>query len=398
MPRYVKRSLFAAALLGALVVPAVAVFDVIDTSLYLLNEDMVQDEDLYLASNRANIAGVIEGDLVAATGSLTISGTVTGDVFVISQGRVHVTAGGEVQGSLRAAARDVDVDGTVGADVAATALTTTVNGEVSRDVLVITGSFALNGSIGRDLRGRFINGSLSGSIGNDVDVTVQRLSIGDDFELGGDLLYHSNREVSIPDGASISGQVVQLPSAGTFAFSVWWNIAKAMSILAFLVSGIVLLWLFRHTGARAAGLVRTKPWPTLGIGVAALIAAPLLIVLLIVSVVGVPVAILLAVLYALGLLLSPVPAVTAAGDWALRGRGGLFGAFLLGGLVWRLGVEIIPWVGLLLYIAALAWGTGGWVMAAWQERQRAAPPQALLPPSMQVAEEADEPEVQPDQG
>ena len=59
--------------------------------------------------------------------------------------------------------------------------------------------------------------------------------------------------------------------------------------------------------------------------------------------------------------------------------------FLLGGLVWRLGVEIIPWVGLLVYFAAVAWGTGGWVMAAWQERQRVEPPQPLLPPAMGAA-------------
>jgi hypothetical protein len=118
--------------------------------------------------------------------------------------------------------------------------------------------------------------------------------------------------------------------------------------------------------------------------------APIVIVLLVATIVGVPVAILLMLLYALGLLMSPIPAVTAFGHRVLGGRGGLFGAFVLGALVWRLGIEIIPFVGVALYLAALAWGTGGWVLAAWDERRRVPPPEPLLPASMMVSANGDD--------
>jgi hypothetical protein len=114
------------------------------------------------------------------------------------------------------------------------------------------------------------------------------------------------------------------------------------------------------------------------------------IVLLVATIVGVPVAILLILLYGLGLLMSPLPAVTAFGNRVLGGRGGLFGAFVLGALVWRLGIELIPLVGVALYVAALTWGTGGWVLAAWEERKRVPPPEPLLPPAMMASDAADD--------
>lgn len=368
---------------GIVLLPAPFIFDVIDTSIYILNEGMVQEEDLYLATERAQVDGVVDGDLVVAAGSVTVTGTVTGDVLVISQGRVLVT--GEVQGSLRGSAREVVVEGTVGDDVAVAAVTNRIAGMVGRDVLVIAGSFTLTGEIGRDLRGRFITGSLNGAIGNDIDVTVQNLTVGSEAEIGGDLIYRSTRDAAIDEATVVSGQLIRLPSEGTFVIELWLTIVRALSIVAFIVSGIVLLWLFRHTGARAAGLVRTKPGRTLLVGLGTLVLAPVVILLLVVTIVGVPVAILLMVLYLLGLLLSPIPAVTAFGSRVLGGRGGLFGAFVLGGLVWRFGIELIPFVGVALYLAALVWGTGGWVLAAWHERGRAPQPEPLLPATMRVA-------------
>ncbi|NND03238.1 MAG: hypothetical protein HKN91_10665, partial [Acidimicrobiia bacterium] len=106
-------------------------------------------------------------------------------------------------------------------------------------------------------------------------------------------------------------------------------------------------------------------------------------------VVGAPVGILLILLWVLGLVFAPVPAVAALGDVMLRGRGGILGAFVVGALVWRLGIWLIPVVGLLLYTAALMSGSGGIVLAGWRQRRAmlaAAPP--LVPKTMRGDEVA----------
>ncbi len=94
-------------------------------------------------------------------------------------------------------------------------------------------------------------------------------------------------------------------------------------------------------------------------------------------------------LWLLGLILAPVPAVAAFGDLMLRGRAGIFAAFFVGAAVWRLGIWLLPLIGLLLYTAALLAGSGGIVLAGWRQRKAgiasAAP---LLPPGLGTEEAA----------
>ena len=77
----------------------------------------------------------------------------------------------------------------------------------------------------------------------------------------------------------------------------------------------------------------------------------------------------------------------------LRGKGGLLGAFIVGAMVWRLGIWLIPVVGVLLYTTALMAGTGGIVLAAWRQRKAGASGSAPLAPS---GLRRDVPDVPPD--
>jgi hypothetical protein len=60
--------------------------------------------------------------------------------------------------------------------------------------------------------------------------------------------------------------------------------------------------------------------------------------------------------------------VTAAGSRLVRGRAGLYGAFVLGAILWRLGIAVLPIVAGGLYVLALVWGVGGWVSAVYEGR------------------------------
>ena len=100
-----------------------------------------------------------------------------------------------------------------------------------------------------------------------------------------------------------------------------------------------------------------------------MLVLPVTVVVLAVSLVGIPLAVALLLLLALGLVFGPVPAVAALGNRMLRGRGGLYGAFLVGGIAWRLGIWLVPLVGLALYLGGLVLGVGGWLIGAWEQRR-----------------------------
>lgn len=362
----------------AVLAPVVA--EVLTPQIYILEANEVEDEDVYIAANSARIDGRIEGDLLIASGEIAIGGVVTGDVFAITHGRIEVT--GTVEGSVRALSRELAVPGTVAGDIAVASGTIRVPGEVGGDVLLVAGSADITGTVGRDVLGRFLDGELDATVGGDVDISVRSLRVGPGSEVGGDLLYRADRDAAISGGASVQGQFERLPSRATFVVRVWLIGVTILSSLAFVITGMILFLVFRSTMARATGLVRTETWRTFWIGFLALIGLPLAAILFLFTVVGAPVGVLVMVLWLLGLAFAPVPAVTAAGDILLRGRGGIFGAFVVGAVVWRFGIWLIPLVGVLLYTAALMAGTGGIVLASWRQRRAGAGAAPLGPPRL----------------
>lgn len=363
------RLLFAAGSVAVmLLLPLPGGLDVFDTSIFLIEEDMAQDEDSYVLSQNAVVEGLVDGDLVVASNRVEVSGRVAGDVIVASDGTVTIS--GDVEGSVRGFARKVVVgpQGNVRDDLAVAAITTRIEGSVGRDVIVFGGKVELTGSIGRDMHGRFIVGEFDGVIGRNTDVATSRLEVGPATSVGGSLLYRSNREADAHPDAVVEGKFARLSPRPSFFIDIWWTLATILGFFAFLFTGIVVMWLWRGTSAAAAGSILHHPWRTLGFGAAALVAVPIVVWLLVRSFVGVPIAILIGVLYLLGFFFGPIPAVTAAGSRLVRGRTGLYGAFVVGAIVWRLGIAVLPIVAGGLYVLALVWGVGGWVAAVWEGR------------------------------
>ncbi len=377
------RRLAATSVLGlalvALVAPVAAVLgDFVTTSIFIVTEDEVEQEDMYVASSSARIDGTIDGDLVISTSSLRISGEVTGDVLVITQGTVHIT--GDVGGSVRGAAREVIVEGTVGDDVTVVAVATRLSGTVERDALIFGGSLTIDGQVKGNVNGRMITVRIDGKVDRDVDIAVGSLTLGPAAVVDGDVVYRSGSDADTSLTAEVGGQFDRLPTRGGFGVELVLTIATILGFLAFLFAGVVLLRLFRGTAPRAVATIRERPLRAAAVGVGALIVLPVLALVLTITLVGAPVAIALLLLLVLALLFAPVPAVTAFGAWVLRKmQWGMFASFIVGAVIWRLGIWLIPLVGLFLYLIALAAGLGGWLIAIWEQRQETPPSDELLP-------------------
>jgi hypothetical protein len=133
--------------------------------------------------------------------------------------------------------------------------------------------------------------------------------------------------------------------------------------------------------------IERNPLKTLLIGFLTLIGVPVVVLLLAATLVGLPLAVLLLVALLLALVFGPVPAVAAAGDLLLRRKGGLFGGFVLGAILWRLGIWLIPFIGAILYLVGLIWGVGGWVLGAWRVRAARPKERDALPAALTVTDD-----------
>ena len=370
-PRTVKR--IAVVLFGVFafaVVPSVSFASLITTDIFIVTEEDVVDEDVYVTSTRGAVEGTIDGDLTIFTGDLVISGDVTGSVTVFSSGSVVVEQTGTIQGSLRGASVNVTIEGEVRGDVFMTAasLVVTDTGSVGRDAMLFGGTGRVEGSVARDVRGRTLRLVIDGAVGGDVDVATQKLEFGPDAEVGGDVLYRSPRGASGIESVAIAGTLTRLPAQSNFVYGIILTLANVVGFFGFLLAGITFLWLVRATGARATGSVLTHPIKSLAVGIAAVIILPVAVVLVALTLVGIPIAILLLLAAVAMFIVGPVPSVSALGNLVLVRRGGLFGAFLMGALLWRLGIWIVPVVGGLIYLLGLVWGIGGWILGALASR------------------------------
>ncbi len=368
---------------------AAVVAGVVTTDLFIVDEDTPIEEDVYVASTSGRVEGTIDGDLTIATGELTITGTVTGSVNALTSGTVRIAPGGVVGGALRAVSPNVEVEGSVGADVFVTGAGLSISGSVARDVIVFGGAVDVVGSVGRDLRGRMINARINGDVGRDIDIAVELLSIGSTATVGGDVLYRSANTASISADAEIAGEVVELPAQSNFFYGLILTLANIISFLGFVVGGMVVLWLFRATGEAAVDAIESSPLKTLLIGIATVIVGVIGLVLLAATLVGLPLAFLVLLALGLSLIFGPVPSVTVFGDILVRKRWGLFGAFVLGAVLWRFTIWVssvagIGAIGGVLYLIAHSWGIGGWVLGGWRVRAARDRDRDVLPPGVLV--------------
>jgi cytoskeletal protein CcmA (bactofilin family) len=332
--------------------------------------DDVVTEDLYAFGGHVVVEGVIQGDLFAITSNLTITGRVEGDVLGVVGGTARIS--GEVQGAVRLAAVRLEVTGTVGDDLALVASEAVIDGSVGRDVLTIVGSVALDGSVGRDVRVQALRLSIDGPVGRDVHARTDRLSLQDEAVIQGDVLYKASSDARVDPSAVVNGLMTRREVIAPVWASAATRLFVVFSALAFVVSGLFGSWLFRKWSARAVTAVTERPGRSAVIGLGLVLLPPVLVLPLFLTLVGIPVALLLLIGWLVALFLGPLPAVTAAGGRLLRGRGGVAAALVVGTLVWRGAMWVLPLIAVLLYLAALLVGLGAAGSAAWQLRREGA--------------------------
>lgn len=360
-----------ASLVGGLVAPAAAYaatnFRTGTTA--SVARDEVVDASAYLAGSTVTMAGNVRGDLYCAGQTVDITGTVEGDVICAAQ---TVNVSGNVLGSIRVAGQTVTLSGSVGRSVTVfgQAVTLTSGTVVNNDLTAYGSSLQLGGKVGRDavVGGQTV--TVEGVIGRDLTASDQHLTLGGAARVGGVLDYTSNNEVQRSSGAVVAGKTErhappqrQQKDENNAAARVW---GVAYWFGAFLVFGLILLGLAPRTYKTAYEvMIKQSGWALLA-GIVGLVMTPIVAILLIVTVIGIPVGVALLFLWLISLVASYAYSgytigawVATAASWKLKWPG--VTALLLG-LAILAALMLIPVVGGLFGFLALVWGMGGVVL------------------------------------
>ena len=283
--------------------------------------------DMIAAAANVKIAGIIEDDLVAAARS------------------IRVSSSGTIGGDVRFAAETIDMEGRIRGNMRAAAARITITGKIS----------------------------------GKADLLAERIVIASGASIAGDLIYRSDAEPEIAEGATIEGKIrrieIDKSDLSVIGFSILgigmfitlsWTVAMLLLI-------VIVQLAFPNFMVAAAGQLQTNLWSSLGRGITGLLLTIALTGLLFASILAIPIGIALLLAIAVVWLLGLVAVSNYIGLLIRRGKrasvntrfSDQIGWVIAGALV--LGViTLIPFVGGTVAGLAIAGGFGAAAAELWK--------------------------------
>lgn len=355
---------------------SVYAFSVQNGSSVYVTKDQKVEGNLYAAGENITIDGHVTGDIFCAGQAININGIVDGDVICAGQ---TISVNGGVGGSVRAAGNNIEIRGKVarGLNAAGANINLAQDASVDWDVLVAGANVSMNGTIGRSLLGAGANYTLGGKVGNDVSLYLDGnnsrndsgLTALDSAVVDGTLNYTSKFDASISPKAQIKGKVFHnIPKIhDREKLKIWGSIGEfLLALISALIIGYVLILIWRKPILEIISEKTVGFWAKIGWGAVWMIVMPIIAILIAITVVGLRLVLIGVLLWSVVLMLSKVVAGIAIGDWIIN----KIWVDKKDSIVWIITVGIaaswivfyIPFVGWLLSLVAIWWGTGAILM------------------------------------
>jgi len=335
---------------GHLVVDANETID--DTLLVAAETVLVKGNvtgDLMVSGQRVEVNGAVGGNIIAFAETVTLRGSVGGTI--ISAGnRVELRAA-IAKGDLWAAGEQVVLDAASKVLGNATA--------AGEQVLV-------NGAVSKDLTAFGDTIELSGSLGGDLAAYADNVRLLEGARVAGDARLHldSEEQLTQESGVQVDGQVeflsvperLEPENRYTEPEFYLWQLARLLSAV---LVGLALLWLFpewRRVSVAGGG----EGLKTAGMGLLAMLALPVVAVLVGATVVGLPFAFLAAVTWVVILYLAKILVGVFLGRSLLEQteRADNLLLIVLVGIALVILLVNLPWIGGLINLIITLVGAG----------------------------------------
>lgn len=357
-------------------VPAASAYDGRGGERVVVGKDEVIDDDLFVGGSTVTVDGTVNGDLIAVAQTVTINGKVTGNLIAAGSG---VIVNGEVGHDVFAAGAVVTIgpDAQIGynAYTAGGSVESQAGSRVGGSLLIAAGQGLVAGQVTNDLLAGANRLRLESAVGRNAKIAVDAstasfspnsmyygpntpampfvqpgLTFGPEARIAGSLEYTSPETVAAassvssevthslpPQDQQLSHELAQRQSTSSYVFDA------IRRLVALLLIGLLIAVLAPRWVTIPAGKLVSSPWPSLGVGLAGLIAAP------ITWFVAFGVIVAIAVLF------------------GLLSLGSLTGLTLLAGLP-ALGVAFVAIVFVLSYLcqAIVAYLVGRWILGRVQ--------------------------------
>lgn len=319
----------------------------------------------FFAGNTVVVDGDVNGTAFAAGTNIYVNGTVNGDLFVAG---TNIEINGTVLGNIYGAGQDIAYNSnTSQGDVvfAGQRIYISSDAVVNRELFAAGNIINIDGTIARDFYGAGADITISGTVERNAWMDAQDIQLLSSGTIGGDLYYRSEQKANLRSG-TIHGNTEWKRVERSHEMTQWSWSSQLLGALFTIVSSI-LIWtaitlLKPEVWEKTSAKIFTQPLKTLGVGALALIVTPILSILIMLTIVGIPLAFLIGTFYGIFLFLSRIVVAVFIGKWLAKTLGwkelhkGLWLTLL--GLILITALTLVPYLRILIWLLVLFTGLG----------------------------------------
>ena len=324
----------------------------------------------------------------------TFSGDVGDNAFIGGQ-NVDVGPEGRIGGDFFLFAQNANLKGQVGGDLYSFVADLTIHEGASIDGAIYgsSGILTLHGTVGGPISFAGASVTINGTVRGDVRLEAGELQLGPNAVIEGDLQYESPRAAEISSGAQVLGQtrhfVPQSDSSDSDEateqtwFSIWGFLWSSLWLLGSFIVGALALAIGGDAARRPARRLAEQPALGLGFGFVVAVVLPAAAILAMILLITIPLGLISFAIYFVALYLARLVTAQTVGDWLLRlARGGTessaYAALAIGLILFHF-LTRIPYVGFLIWLAALVAGLGGIFLATRRRGAGSSPLPVTMP-------------------
>lgn len=286
------------------------------------------------------------------------------------------------------AGRDINVNRTIEGSLTATGETISVadSSTIKGDAWIAGRHVAVAGIVKGDLNIRAQDALINGNVKGDVSFYGASLTLGPDAHIDGDVSYFTATPAEIDKGATIKGAMKSglfrsdprtdgnfawppiLPDKDTFADARHWslpgyNLSWAGSVFFGFIAGLIAA-LWPAESVRLGDTLRQEPFVALSFGAVLFFGIPVLAVVALFTIIGIPLTLVLLLLWPLLLLAGIVAVIVATGamiderlTFVDAGLARRLAGVLIATVLLRIGFSL-PILGTLFWLCATLAGIG----------------------------------------
>ena len=333
-------------------------------------------ENLYMVGGTVVSAGSADKDLLVAGGTALVSGPVVGDLFVVGG---NITVLSPVSGDMRVGGGNIMISGNILGDAVVGGGQIILSGKsIGGDAAIAGGTVRMDTEVKGNVKIAGGEIYINAPVGGDADIKAEKLTLGPNADIKGNLKYQATKLVTIEEGGKVRGETVftelkgrdgAKKSAGVIlGFFTFVLVAKFLMLLA---TALIVGLVFRRYSKELVEKATVSPLKELGRGVVTLIVLPILSIILLITIIGIPLGILgllsFVMLFIYATIITPIFLGALVYKWISRKSDYVVNwkTILLGTVVYFL-LGLIPFLGWIAICVAVAITLGAALNIKWQ--------------------------------